>query len=150
MYRHIMVPLDGSKLAECVLPHAAVLAKVAEKITFTRVTTPFRLYEGIETRIHDEMRRKLESDESEAARRYLDDIMARQNYYSIPVHSVVLFGKVTEQLVDFAEKNGVDLIVMATHGRSGVSRFAWGSVADRLLRTSRVPVLMVRSEGCSV
>jgi len=56
-------------------------------------------------------------------------------------------GSVADSLVDFAEAGGIDLIVIATHGRSGVSRWVRGSVADRVLRASRVPVLMVRAPG---
>jgi len=59
-----------------------------------------------------------------------------------------LFGRVVEELANFAEKNQIDLIIIATHGRSGVSRWVWGSVADRILRSSCVPVLMVRAPGC--
>ena len=51
-------------------------------------------------------------------------------------------------LADYATKNQVDLIVIATHGRSGVSKWVWGSVADRTLRSACIPVLMVRAPGC--
>jgi nucleotide-binding universal stress UspA family protein len=57
-------------------------------------------------------------------------------------------GNPAEMLADFAAKNQTDLILIATHGRSGPSRWVWGSVADRLLRAACVPVLMVRAPGC--
>jgi nucleotide-binding universal stress UspA family protein len=60
----------------------------------------------------------------------------------------VLEGKVPDTLAHWAEKNGVDLIVIASHGRSGVSRWVMGSVADRVLRSACVPVLMIRAPGC--
>ena len=60
----------------------------------------------------------------------------------------VLEGKVAETLAHWAEQNGVDLIVIASHGRSGVSRWVMGSVADRVLRSACVPVLMIRAPGC--
>ena len=56
-------------------------------------------------------------------------------------------GSVADKLIDYAEANEVDMILMATHGRSGVSRWVRGSIADRILRASRVPVLMVRAPG---
>jgi nucleotide-binding universal stress UspA family protein len=60
----------------------------------------------------------------------------------------VLEGKVADTLAHWAEKNGVNLIVIASHGRSGISRWVMGSVADRVLRSACVPVLMVRAPGC--
>ncbi len=57
-------------------------------------------------------------------------------------------GGVAEGIADYATKNDADLIIMATHGRSGISRWVLGSVADRVLRSSCVPVLMVRAPGC--
>jgi nucleotide-binding universal stress UspA family protein len=66
----------------------------------------------------------------------------------IRVRSEVLAGKAAESLAEYASKNGVDLIVIATHGRSGISHWYWGSVAERVLRSSCVPVLMVRAPGC--
>jgi nucleotide-binding universal stress UspA family protein len=59
----------------------------------------------------------------------------------------VLSGREAESLVDFVEANGIEMIIIATHGRSGVSRWVRGSIADRILRASRVPVLMVRAPG---
>jgi len=61
---------------------------------------------------------------------------------------VVLSGRAAETLAEYATRNEVDLIVIATHGRSGVSRWVMGSVADRLLRSVNAPVLMVRAPGC--
>ena len=57
-------------------------------------------------------------------------------------------GKAAESLTEYTEKNGVDLIIMATHGRSGVSRWVWGSIADKVMRSSCVPVLLIRARGC--
>jgi nucleotide-binding universal stress UspA family protein len=60
----------------------------------------------------------------------------------------VLEGKVADTLAQWAEKNGVGLIIIASHGRSGVTRWIMGSVADRVMRSACVPVLMVRAPGC--
>jgi nucleotide-binding universal stress UspA family protein len=59
----------------------------------------------------------------------------------------VLAGKAADSLIDYSEANDIDLILMATHGRSGVGRWIRGSMADRILRASRAPVLMVRAPG---
>ncbi len=60
----------------------------------------------------------------------------------------LLEGNPVNMLADYATKNAVDLIVIASHGRSGVSRWVMGSVAERIVRTSCVPVMMVRAPGC--
>ena len=64
------------------------------------------------------------------------------------MRSEVVTGRAADNLADFAAKNEVDLIIIATHGRSGISRWIWGSVADRILHSSSVPVLIVRPPGC--
>ena len=66
----------------------------------------------------------------------------------VKVQTQVLMGKVDHGLADYATQNGVDLIILATHGRSGISRWVWGSIADRILHSACVPVLMVRAPGC--
>ena len=63
------------------------------------------------------------------------------------MQTVVVVGKVADTLVDCTEANNNDLILIATHGRSGVSRWVRGSIADRILRAASIPVLMVRAPG---
>ena len=153
MYLHILVPLDGSELAECVLPHVksmAGLLKGRKKISLVRVVKPLHLYEGVESSLPPEERQRLEKDSSQIAKDYLEQITAKLNLRQVTVETVVLFGQITEQMVDFVEKNGVDLIIIATHGRSGISRWFAGSIADRLIRSSHVPVLVVRPPECQV
>jgi nucleotide-binding universal stress UspA family protein len=55
---------------------------------------------------------------------------------------------VAESIAEYAEKNSADIILIASHGRSGISRWVMGSVADRILRSARVPVMMIRAPGC--
>ncbi len=150
MYQKIMVPLDGSDLAECVLPHLTALAEggKVKNIIFVRVVEPFHQPTG-DFIIDQSQIAKIENEHKRDAEAYLKKVVSREKYAGVNVQSQMLFGRVSEQLADFAEKNGVDLIVIATHGRSGVSRWVWGSVADRMLRSSCVPVLMVRAPGCA-
>ena len=61
------------------------------------------------------------------------------------VRADIVEGEAAEGIVEYAEKQGIDLVVMATHGRSGIGRWALGSVADRVIRHSYVPVLLVRA-----
>jgi nucleotide-binding universal stress UspA family protein len=150
MYSTILVPLDGSKLAECVLPHVETLVKgsQAKKVIFARVVEPFRppMSDYI---INEEQIKKVDKEHTEYAGKYLNQVLGQVKFGSgVRVETAVLHGNPAETLADFAGKSEADIIVIATHGRSGVSKWVWGGVADRVLRSSCVPVLMVRAPGC--
>jgi nucleotide-binding universal stress UspA family protein len=153
MYNHIMVPLDGSELAECVLGHVIDIADRNDKpvVSLVRVVTPLVLtgseYAGM---ISPAQFQKIEDMDMATAGQYLAKKAEQFQRNGINVKTAVLFGNVVDGLDTYAEKNKVDLIVIATHGRSGMSRFVWGSVADRILRTSKIPILMVRPDSCKV
>jgi len=153
MYKNILVPLDGSELAECVLPHVESIAKGCgvETVTFVRVVEPVHIPisggdDGYTFNVDDWKR--IESESRAAAENYLNRLMNRLKNDGIDFQSKVLSGKAADMIADYATKDEVDLIVIATHGRSGISRWVWGSVADRVLRSACVPVLMVRAPGC--
>ncbi|MFH0942084.1 MAG: universal stress protein [Chloroflexota bacterium] len=151
MYLHIMVPLDGSELAECVLPHVNAMAKLLkgkEKISLVRVVPPLHLYEGAEASLPPEERKRLEAGSARVARDYLGGIVPKLNLRQVTVATVVLSGQVIDELNGFIKENGVDLVIIATHGRSGISRWFIGSTAERLIRTSSAPVLVVRPPEC--
>ncbi len=152
MYKNIMVPLDGSPLAECVLPHVKSLAGgcVMDMVTFIRVVEPLKLAYtiGAEGMIPEKQWQEIIRDRKPAADRYIKKLLSRMKYDKVAVKGEILEGPAAESLADYATKKGVDLIIISTHGRSGVSRWVWGSVADRILRSACVPVLMVRAPGC--
>jgi nucleotide-binding universal stress UspA family protein len=150
MYAKIMVPLDGSELAECVFPHLETIAKGCgvKNVTFVRVVEPFRITTGDDVVFSEEYVKKCEADSKAAAKNYLDGLVGKLSYSGVSLRSEVLFGRPADMLVDYAKKKNPDLIIIATHGRSGVSRWVWGSVADRILRAACVPVLMIRAPGC--
>ena len=148
MYDKIMVPLDGSELAECVLPHLENFVEgfPASSIVFVRVLEPVPISLQGETYTRREI--NLEDREAERkteARKYLDSVKEKLTKGGSNTTSEVIVGRVADSLADFADKKGADLILIATHGRSGVSRWVRGSVADKVLRSSRVPVMMVRA-----
>ena len=149
MYQHIMVPLDGSELAECVLPHVEAIAAGCNvtRVTLIMVVRPLHMYGGAETRISPEERKHLEEDSLQVATAYLEEKAQMLRDKGVVAEVKALLGNVHDQLVDYISENGVDLIIIATHGRSGVSRLFLGSVADRLLRHAPAPVLMVRAPG---
>ena len=151
MYQRILVPLDGSALAECVLPHVQVIAKGCnvQDIRLVSVVEPAGIPSSSDfTNLSEEQRKQIESDRKAYTADYLNRIVNQLKQDGIVAQSEVLLGAVAENIADYASKNDVDLIIIATHGRSGVSRWVWGSVADRILRSSCVPVLMVRAPGC--
>jgi nucleotide-binding universal stress UspA family protein len=150
MYQTILVPLDGSKLAECVLPHVETLVKGAQtkRVIFARVVEPF--HPPTTDYIFDDAQlKKVDSERRAESEKYLKGILGQAKYGGeVRVESVTLYGNVADILAEYANKNAVDMIVIATHGRSGISKWVWGGVADRILRSSCAPVLMVRAPGC--
>jgi nucleotide-binding universal stress UspA family protein len=94
-------------------------------------------------------REQLEKHRKSVAEDYLQQLTKKLNYNWAQVQTKVLVGKVAESIAEYAEKNSIDIILIASHGRSGVSRWVMGSVADRILRSACLPVLMVRAPGCS-
>jgi len=152
MYEKILVPLDGSKLAECVLPHVESLAKGGQVkgVIFVRVAEPVQPPLGGDEDLAFSIKdwKRVESQHRAAAQKYLLQLVSQLKYGDVSVKSEVIVGKAAESIADYVTKNEVDLIVIATHGRSGVSRWVWGSVADRILHSVCVPVLMVRAPGC--
>jgi nucleotide-binding universal stress UspA family protein len=151
MYKKVLVPLDGSKLAECVLPHMEALAKgcQAASIQFVQVYAPFQIPPSMEAvPLKQAEIDAISAQGKKVAEDYIQGVASRFDAGTAKAEGIVLLGAVTETLADYIAKNDVDLVVIATHGSSGVSRWVWGSVADRLLRASCAPVMMVRAPGC--
>ena len=152
MYKKIMVPLDGSKLAECVLPHLETIVKGCEspEVIVVKVVEPFSVPYGREVSHFTSLEqvKAFETHRKAEAEKYLKEVVARLGKRGVKARAKVIYGKADKSLSDYANKNDIDLVVIATHGRSGISRWVWGSVADRIVRSVCVPVLMVRAPGC--
>lgn len=146
------MPLDGSELAECVLPHVESIAKGcgAEAVTFLRVVEPVYIPASSDEgyTVNAKEWEQVEAQSRAAAEHYLNQLLGRVKYNGVNIRAKIMFGKAAESIAEYASKNRVDLIAIATHGRSGISRWIWGSVADRVLRSASAPVLMVRAPGC--
>jgi nucleotide-binding universal stress UspA family protein len=140
----ILVPLDGSKLAEIVLPYAEELAsRLGYEIILINVRSP------AEVPYHPVLQSYLESM-VERIKRNIEDSLAKNKGKTTTVASVVvgsgiLVGHPAKGIVEYADKEGVTLIVMATHGHTGVKRWALGSVADKVVRASKQPVMLIRA-----
>ena len=148
MYRKILVPLDGSELSESVLPHVQNLAKSNEsEVILFRVCEPPVVLADYPPDLHTAWEEHIREENDHIQQQclvYLDEIKQKLEKTGLQVTSASGVGKAPEQIVDYAIQNGVDLIIMASHGRSGVSRWAYGSTADRVLKSSPIPVLLVK------
>lgn len=132
----ILVPLDGSGFSVQALPEASKLAKASgATLVLARIVEP--------TNVHP--RYVPDYDPIEQARQvddYLNQVKSGVDS-SIPVEIVHGFGSPSRVLLELAESQNIDLVVMATHGRSGLDRFFLGSVAENVLRASQTPVLLI-------
>ncbi len=165
MYERVLVPLDGSKLAESVLPYVEELAQHCETREVVLISVTERVkgrgavpeygYPGtakVEVPISDREKAVREAPVGvgkmqRQSDRYLNRIAKKLQAKGIKVNTETLLGDPAEEIIIFAELRHIDLIAMSSHGRSGISRWAHGSVADRVFRSVNVPVLMVRAPG---
>jgi nucleotide-binding universal stress UspA family protein len=172
MYKKILVPLDGSKLAECVLPHVealvsgcgspeVVLVSVTESIPINRslrdphTSAAWMMDTAVpqgpmtpDTTKEDARHPRIMGRMFTQADKYLDRIQRQLLKKNIQSRTEVLCDNDTAgAIAGYADKTGVDLIVMASHGKGGeaIRRWARGSVADRVFRCTCVPVLMVQA-----
>jgi len=144
MYKKILVPLDGSELAKKVLGQAEKLAKLFDSEIILLQVVPFMPIYGA-----PELVTPLIVDEKhkESAERYLTNLAEELKAKGHKVSATVKTGQqVATEIIDFAKANGVDLIVMNTHGRSGISRWFLGSVTLKVLTRAETPILLVRSK----
>jgi nucleotide-binding universal stress UspA family protein len=141
MYKKILVPLDGSELAKKALDHAEKLAKTfdAEIILFQVV--PFMPIYGSPELVTPLI---IDEKQKEAAERYLAGLTDEMKKQGHKVSSMVKTGQqVAVEIIDFAKEIGADLIVMSTHGRSGITRWVLGSVAHKVLTRAETPILLI-------
>ncbi len=144
MYRKILVTLDGSKLAESALPHAVEQARMSGgSVILLRCIDPPQVFMGNVEMSFVEFSDKAARLEREQAEGYLAEIRKRPELASLVVSSIVPCGPAADEILDYAQTEGVELIVLSTHGRTGVGRFLYGSVAERVVRHSPCPVLVV-------
>ena len=142
--RRILVPLDGSKMAEQVLPAVipTALALASEMILYRVLPVHASTWGTAISHVHLDGVFEI-ADQSALA--YLQHVASHLEEQGIRTHAATQIGAVAESIVDYAEGNHIDLIAMCTHGRTGPARWALGSVADRVLRAGSIPMLLVRA-----
>lgn len=146
MYSRIIVPLDGSEIAERALTHAQQLATtVGAPLHLVRIVDVTRLerYGAYGLALEYAGLSEVAAEEETAARAYLEDAAERLIATGTNVTTEIGRGLVVESLIRIAAPG--DLIVMASHGRTGLSRWFMGSVAEEIVRRSASPVLIVRA-----
>ncbi len=149
MDRKVLVPLDGSELAECALSHIKDfvkdgLAGEVTLITILRVDLPW-------AEAHDEHFNinVLRENIFAASEKYLANVASRLGSEGIKVKTVSIeANNPAEAITEYARKNAMDMIVIATHGRTGMKKMLLGSVALGILHQSHVPVHLIRPEAC--
>lgn len=153
MYSKVLVPLDGSQFAEQALPHAQSItaggpleihllsvAPALEEQALSAVDMyPVYVYREYTVDYGSETER-IRADLQD----YLNQVAKRFQSSGQVVIKAIRFGQPAEEIITYAHENGCDLIVMSTHGRSGLGRWVYGSIADKILRGSTTPVLLVR------
>jgi nucleotide-binding universal stress UspA family protein len=150
----MLVPLDGSELAESVIPHVEALAeqrgpelvdvvllRVCEPVIVSSDYPPTAAMTWEEHKEREALRPKIECEE------YLAGVQKRLEGLGLRARSVALQGKPADEITDYCRNNPANnLVVMSTHGRSGISRWAYGSVADRILHGICSPIFLIRPQ----
>lgn len=139
MFERILIPLDGSTRAEVILSQVArILQREDSEILLLRVVEP-------PTGLAKARRAELRKQNRNAAQMYLHDLAQRFAETKAKVHGRVVEGKPAEAILDAIENEGITLVALSTHGRTGLARWTLGSVSEKVARASKVPLLLVRS-----
>jgi nucleotide-binding universal stress UspA family protein len=146
MYTHILVPTDGSELSQKGVDHALSLAKaLGSKVTVITVTDPFPIIYGREWQPGPAEARRFEEENNNAAAAIFAKVRADADRMGVPVETLHVPNQPAGMaIVDASQNLGCNLIVMSSHGRSGLSRMLLGSQTSKVLAHSKVPVLVVR------
>ncbi len=139
MYKTILVPLDGSKLAEAILPEVEELALVLKaRLNLIRVSRA-HVFPGADPT--DSQVRVVRSAEA-----YLEGLKEKLSTKLNDIETHASYGSPADKILEVSRRQDIDLIAMSTHGRSGIGRWLLGSVAEKVVRHSDVPVLLLRAQ----
>ena len=147
MYKTVLVPLDGSKRAEAILPHVENLAQLCDaRVIFLEVVELVHVDMGPDG-MSPVLDAQIVEQEMHIAESYLSALQDEFRKRGIEARKRVAYGSVVGQIMNVAKQEGADLIAMASHGRTGLSRVFYGSVAAGVLHSVDRPLLLVRSVG---
>ena len=155
MFEKILVPLDGSELSEQAVASARGMAQafnsqlhllqvlsLGDQFALTRGMDYGAVSSGLSQSLMDEVT----AAETAKAEGYLAGVAVRLRADGLDVVTAIPDGPAAEKISEYAEAQSIDLIVMSTHGRGGIQRLLVGSVTDRVIRSSTLPVLVVRPD----
>jgi nucleotide-binding universal stress UspA family protein len=158
MYRRIVVPLDGSAFAEQALEHAQRVAQPGQSEIHLLSVAPLLEDQGLAVvdlypvYVYRDylIDHKLEMERiTQELTGYLEQISRQVQAAGYKTVTAIRFGHPADEIIAYAGQQSCDLIVMSTHGRSGIGRWVYGSVADKVLRSSTTPVLLVRARDAN-
>ena len=141
MFKRILLPLDSSKLAECVLPHLVAIARACEpEVCLLRVSEPF----GVTATLHltDPVDWQIRKAETAS---YLSEIAARLQNAGLHVSTRLYDGRPAEQIIEVAHAWNADLILMSSHGQSGLSRWNISSVVQQVILLAHRSLMIIRA-----
>ena len=147
MYSKILVPLDGSPLAEQVLPHVLALAAChqSEVVLLRVVNYPLSAVPLSDANLEEEVR-DCEECEDTAYLQAVTEKYFKGSNLKVEADLITGEGPVVKSILDYAEEMGAELIAMSTHGRTGISKWAFGSIAEKLLKGAESAILLIRAK----
>jgi nucleotide-binding universal stress UspA family protein len=148
MFKHILLPTDGSKLSDRAIQRGIELAEsLGARVTSLHVIPEFRIMadESFVLPNTVDIKRRYEKESKARAQKLLDRIGERASAAGVKYEGIAVTGDVPyEQIIEAAKKRKCDLILMASHGRRGLSGLLLGSETSKVLTHSKIPVLVVR------
>ncbi len=145
VYKKIMIATDGSELVQKAVDSAIEIAKLSEAQLYAIYVIALGSYSitpYIDAEWEKAMKEHLRKEGKEATA-YVENAGKAAN---VEVKSIILEGSPANEIIDFAEKNDIDLIIMGSHGKSAIQRFLIGSVAEKVVKYSKIAVLVVRKK----
>lgn len=142
MFDPILVPLDGSQLAECVLPHTIAITRAFDaKITLLRILEKNQA--GASAQLFDLLNWQINKTK---AALYLETVKARLQTLGLRVRTIVLEGLVAEGITEYAQNQGMKLIVLSSHGRHGLTQWGISSITQKIILSAQTSLLIIRAE----
>ncbi|MBP1907971.1 universal stress protein [Methanolobus bombayensis] len=144
LYKNIFIATDGSEQNRKAVLHSVELAKMSGAKLYAGYVVDTAAFASIPMDAGWEMMYELLEKEANGATETVEDLAKKEG---VNVETVVLEGNPSHEIIEFSDNNNIDLIVMGTLGKTGFDRFLLGSVAEKVTRNSKVPVLVVRGDS---
>ena len=146
---HILIPLDGSDLSKLALPPGEELAaKLKIAVTLFQMATTVRLYSDVSGSSTYIDYTKVNDDEKKHAIAEMSSLEKELREKGLNVTNVVISGSdAATEIIELCKRTGIDLVVMSTHGRSGLGRWVFGNVAEKVLRHGETPLLLIHARA---